>query len=304
MPQAQREVAVTTSDVEVGEGPRKRLVRKHEQVNYAEPKAEETDWIETPKKKVRTVRVEVAEVEADVAAFPNDDDDEDEEHEVLELRPRKKAPPKRRARVPVDSIGYDSAGQEVRKREFQQAPSEQYLRARIRAMEHGLVFLGRERCDAPTYPAEKFEIQGITSNYNVNIGLVNKCTCRDHAFRGSQYLCKHIIYVLLYVLRVRPDLQYQLAFTSNELREIFSNAPLAPTERVVEAVFDPNRKPVEGGCPICYMDFEPEGEVIVYCKGSCGNNVHGHCIQQWDMTKKREGRPTTCPYCRHHWVQG
>ena len=49
-----------------------------------------------------------------------------------------------------------------------------------------------------------------------------------------------------------------------------------------------NRKPVEGDCPICFMEFEPN-ESIVWCKAACGNNIHKHCFEQWAVTTRSSG---------------
>jgi hypothetical protein len=62
---------------------------------------------------------------------------------------------------------------------------------------------------------------------------------------------------------------------------------------------DGNRKLIEGECPICYDDLEPGKDAIVYCKASCGNNVHKDCMQKWiEMTRDK----ATCPYCRATWA--
>jgi hypothetical protein len=101
-------------------------------------------------------------------------------------------------------------------------------------------------------------------------------------------------------------MQYQLAFLSDELREIFANAPVTrapdlglndgdsdhPTEEVI-------RKPVEAECPICVFAMEP-GENIVWCRAACGQNFHQECFEQW--RKSKMGGRVTCVYCRSEWL--
>ncbi len=91
-------------------------------------------------------------------------------------------------------------------------------------------------------------------------------------------LCK----VLHNILKAPEDLQYQLAFLSDELRQIFTAAPLpasAPASGLDRGTADSNRKAIEGDCPICFMELCPDTEEIVYCKAACGNNIHQSCFE-------------------------
>lgn len=109
--------------------------------------------------------------------------------------------------------------------------------------------------------------------------------------------------VLVRVLKVPPELQYQLAFLTTELRAIIAQAPPIPSASATNADGPGNRKPIEGDCPICVVEFEPaDGEEIVYCKAACGNNVHKQCFEQWAATKKKGSDAVTCPFCRTPWV--
>lgn len=140
---------------------------------------------------------------------------------------------------------------------------------------------------------------GTTGNiYHITVDKVPSCSC-PHARKGNQ--CKHVVYVLSRVLRVPVHLEYQLAFITSELNEIFAKAPPLPSATAEESEKDGNRKPLEGECPICCVDFEPENEKeqVVYCKAACGNNVHKECFDQWAATKR--GGPVPCPYCRTPW---
>lgn len=89
------------------------------------------------------------------------------------------------------------------------------------------------------------------------------------------------------MLKAPWDLQYQLAFLSHELREIFAAAPLSTSTSASgcdNENSESNRKIIEGDCPICFMDFSPETEEIVYCKAACGNNIHQSCFEvRWSL---------------------
>lgn len=181
------------------------------------------------------------------------------------------------------------------------APSS-YLEVKSRALTQRLTVLLRERCGSDELPEEKVLIAGSTGNiYTINIGLVPSCDC-PHAKKGNQ--CKHIVYIMLRVLKAREHVAYQLALTGTELRELIKNAPLIPgvetngNDKPGEEQ-DDNRKPIEGECPICYDGLNPASDEIVYCKASCGNNVHKACMQSWIQVAAR-GK-ATCPYCRSSW---
>lgn len=120
-----------------------------------------------------------------------------------------------------------------------------------------------------SHPVEIISLAGTTGNiYSITVDKVPACDC-PHAKKGNQ--CKHIIYCLTRVLRVRPDLEYQLGFLSSELREIFANAPALPSTTAAESDKDGNRKALED-CGICCEDFDVKNETeeVVFCKASCG----------------------------------
>jgi uncharacterized protein YbjQ (UPF0145 family) len=90
---------------------------------------------------------------------------------------------------------------------------------------------------------------------------------------------------------------------TEELAEIFANAPETPqshdgTQDTTDT--GGRRKPIEGDCPVCVMEFEEsdKSEDIIWCKAACGNNIHRHCFEQW--AKSKPGAPK-CVYCRTVW---
>ena len=191
--------------------------------------------------------------------------------------------------------------EEKRLRRYRARAPQSYLEIKERALTQRLTVLDRERCGTDEVPEEKVVMAGSTGNvYTQHICHVPSCDC-PHAKKGNQ--CKHIVYVMLRVLRAPENVGYQLALTSEELRELFKNAapiPSADPTDTTTTAEDGNRKPIEGECPICYMDFETEQEPIVYCKAGCGNNVHKDCMQKWTSAKAGKA---TCPYCRAQWAE-
>jgi hypothetical protein len=171
---------------------------------------------------------------------------------------------------------------------------------RQRAVSQRMFVIERKRGGTTEVPEEHVDIAGTTGNiYTVSIRPLPDCTC-PHAQKGNQ--CKHIVYVLSQVLKVTAPLEWQLAFVSSELREIFENAPPIPTDDVEADSGDGKRKPIEDECPICCMEFEVGKEEIVYCKAACGNNIHKHCFEQWATAKKGSRGGVTCPFCRTAWA--
>ncbi|KAI5860951.1 hypothetical protein GGS23DRAFT_578098 [Durotheca rogersii] len=176
-----------------------------------------------------------------------------------------------------------------------------------RATSQRFYVLGRTRCGTAECPEESVELTGSTGNiYTVRIAREPACTCPDAA-RGNH--CKHIVYVMAKVLRAPFDLVYQLALVAAELREIFAGAPPpadASSDRDRSGADEAPgaRKVLEGDCPICYTPLDG-AEDSVYCRASCGQNMHQACFQMWAVTARASGGgQVTCPMCRAPWAQG
>jgi hypothetical protein len=210
--------------------------------------------------------------------------------------PPKKAPARKR-----DKGDSDAPTEEKRARLFRKKAPQSYTAVKERALTQRLTVLSRERCGSEDMPEEKVVVAGSTGNvYTISIGLVPSCDC-PYAKKGNQ--CKHIICVMLRVLKAREEVAYQLALISSELREVMKNAPPIPGVETDDTdgteMTDGNRKPIEGECPICY-DNLGDKEVIVYCRASCGNNVHKTCMRSWMAASHGKA---TCPYCRAKWEE-
>ncbi|PGH08277.1 hypothetical protein AJ79_06064 [Helicocarpus griseus UAMH5409] len=186
---------------------------------------------------------------------------------------------------------------EKRRRVFRKHAPQTFLTKLERARTQRMFVVDRTREGTEEVPTERVQIVGTTGNiYEVAIELEPYCTCPDSE-KGNQ--CKHIVYVLCNVLKVPDHLQYQLAFLSSELREIFANAPVNPKDNASKENESGKRKPIEGDCPICFMEFEPAREEIVWCKAACGNNIHKTCFEKWAATQSQNG--VRCVYCRSNW---
>ena len=170
-----------------------------------------------------------------------------------------------------------------------------------------------------------FVVLGTTGNvYDVTIQRVPHCTCPDHA-NGN--LCKHILFVLLKVMRVpsTSPLIYQTAWIGSELEEmmdgmrlrfqqvsgVMANAAVQESYKTMKGVdpaspieADDDDKKVgardeEEDCPIC---FDPlSSSASTRCSSHCGTSFHQSCVQQW---KKQQRRTPTCPICRGSWAEG
>ncbi|KAJ0414964.1 RING finger domain protein [Aspergillus carlsbadensis] len=187
---------------------------------------------------------------------------------------------------------------ERRARRFRKEPPKSFRERLDRAVTQRMFVVGQTVDGADGVPEMKFDIVGSTGNlYRISIGKEPTCNCPDGA-KGNQ--CKHICYVLVKVLRAPTHLQYQLAFLSTELSEIYENSPLRHVkEKAEEPETDGKRKPVEGDCPICFMEFAPDKEIIIWCRAACGNNVHANCFHKWAATQNSRG--VRCVYCRSPW---
>ncbi|KAL2816104.1 hypothetical protein BJX63DRAFT_388270 [Aspergillus granulosus] len=187
---------------------------------------------------------------------------------------------------------------ERRARRYRSSPPKSFQERLERAVTQRMFVVGETVAGTAEAPEMTFDIVGTTGNlYKTSIGKEPTCSCPDGA-KGNQ--CKHICYVLVKVLKAPAHLQYQLAFLSSELCEIYRNSPLRHVKKIAEEPEkDGKRKPVEGDCPICFMEFEPSKESIIWCRAACGNNVHATCFQKWAATQNSQG--VRCVYCRTPW---
>ncbi|EEP80761.1 conserved hypothetical protein [Uncinocarpus reesii 1704] len=166
--------------------------------------------------------------------------------------------------------------EEKRLRPFRKKAPQTYLTKLARATTQRMFVVKRQREETTDGLEESVHIVGTTGNvYKVVIGKV---------------LCN--------VLKVKDYLQYQLAFLSSELCDIFDNAPLSPVESASNDG-QGKRKPIDGDCPICFMEFDAANDEVVWCKAACGNNIHKACFQQW--VASQAGKEVRCVYCRSPW---
>ncbi|KAI9697034.1 MAG: hypothetical protein M1836_004995 [Candelina mexicana] len=191
----------------------------------------------------------------------------------------------------------EDGGEEKRLRRFRSSAPKTYQEKLERAVTQRMFVIGRTRRGTPEVPEEAIDLAGTTGNiYQVTIGKEPMCTCPDNQ-KGNQ--CKHIIYVLVNVLKAPDHLRYQLAFVSSELREIFAHAPAPLADAKNDEDHPGKRKPIEGPCPVCFLDLEADTDDIVWCKAACGNNIHKHCFEQWAASQR--GKEVKCVYCRTLW---
>jgi len=197
-------------------------------------------------------------------------------------------------------------GEEKRLKSYRKQAPQKYATIAHRATTQRMVVIDRRRTSnhdcplsTPDCPMEEVDLAGSTGNiYTVKITHIPECTCPDFRINVNPQ-CKHILYVLLKVLKAPEPLNFQAALLTSELEEIFNLAGPLPTEAVHTEDKDGKRKPIEGDCPICCEELSQEKETIVWCQAACGNNLHKTCFDQWAATKGHG--QVTCPYCRTQW---
>lgn len=138
-------------------------------------------------------------------------------------------------------------------------------------------------CSADTYMYLLYSVQpNYHSLYFANILLSSICNgCHWGievpagilAIRESLQtpIKHHSVYISLTQLRDAQELREMLAAFS--LKRILDTTTLASTGE---------RKPIEGGCPICFHDFETNKKTT-WCQ-SCGSNFHEACFKKWERT--------------------
>ncbi|EFJ51142.1 hypothetical protein VOLCADRAFT_103541 [Volvox carteri f. nagariensis] len=225
---------------------------------------------------------------------------------------------------------------------YRSTPSREVYARIQRAMPgsaHRMFLVDSKQLSAPGSsdgPAQEFHVLGATGNvYTVVISRSPSCSCPDFA---KGHLCKHVLFVMLRVLRQSPDnpVIWQKGLLTREVEEVLG--PLAAagsgTAAVDQSVLATElvrqryaavaggssssgaagaasggggvQRPVEGDCPICYEAMvAPSGggrgaEANTFCM-SCGNNMHKTCFDRWASSKRSSGQVVTCVYCRAAW---
>ncbi|KAF8063783.1 Map3k1 [Scenedesmus sp. PABB004] len=224
----------------------------------------------------------------------------------------------------------DAWGSAVR---YAPMPSQAVLERIARAQPgsgHRMFLLGTSElrpAGAPGGRAQQFSVLGATANvYEVTIGCHPHCSCPD--FPRSR-LCKHVLFVLLRVLRVAPHdpIVWQKALLAREaeallggqhsqgadLTGVLADArTLQAFRRATGAAGGEDeeqeqqqqgvaRRPVEGDCPICFEELQDGGEPLEWC-ATCGNSLHAACFSRWADTKRRGHATVTCCFCRAPWA--
>ncbi|KAK6401545.1 hypothetical protein LTR95_019176, partial [Oleoguttula sp. CCFEE 5521] len=165
----------------------------------------------------------------------------------------------------IPRLSYEQV--ETRIKPFVPVATESYETFLGRAHTQKMVILERTRgfeedCHAndDACPYHEIRIAGSTGNvYTVVISHLPTCSCPNASFKSKssgEGLCKHALYVLHYVLKAPEHLCYQTAFLTSELKEFDAGAPAFPAQAIEEEAMDGKRKPMEGDCPICFMEFE------------------------------------------------
>lgn len=54
-------------------------------------------------------------------------------------------------------------------------------------------------------------------------------------------------------------------------------------------------------CPICYEELDAGKEDRVFCRKSCGRNIHARCMKVWADHQATLDKQLTCPLCRGLW---
>ncbi|KAI9346412.1 hypothetical protein DFJ73DRAFT_796772 [Zopfochytrium polystomum] len=192
--------------------------------------------------------------------------------------------------------------------------------------------------DAARHPPPRLCRARLDGNvYTVQVCQHPVCDCPDFD-RG--YLCKHLLFVYLKVLRLSSDdpLVWQTSLLRLELASMLqlSSDPRATANRAVVKTYRAivrtqsgeeagenhdededddddedtvvRQKPLDGAsCPICFDAFRGRSgadAVVVWCRASCGNNIHAACFEKWRRAKLRTGARVDCVCCRAAWVAG
>ncbi|KAF6197991.1 hypothetical protein GE061_007736 [Apolygus lucorum] len=142
--------------------------------------------------------------------------------------------------------------------------------------------------------------------HRVCVGATHSCSCP--VFRSTRDICVHLAWILIRKLglQMTNPLSYQLGMSERELNEcLYPRREVRPKKKPRVLRTDKptpvKRRTVQEGdqCPICLEEFHTKRSPVVYCKYSCGQGMHGGCMQV--VAKHQEGPDLSCPLCRGHF---
>ncbi|CAJ1455457.1 unnamed protein product, partial [Effrenium voratum] len=239
----------------------------------------------------------------------------------LGVRPKEEPKPKkRRAAKPSARTGREKRTKtestaadpkqpgEKRPARFVPKPSARVQERIDRAFGHRLYFLAR----APAEGGEKLDVLGSTGNvYHVELrSQGNACSCLDFAKGGG--VCKHLLFVMLRVLKLARDDHrvWQSGLTESELQPLLSALRSSDFQGVqADATVmrgyqqaaggggGAARQPLPADCPICFEEILSESGASDFCR-VCGHNLHTDCQRRWAASGNCGD---TCPMCRSPW---
>ncbi|KAG7144908.1 hypothetical protein HYQ46_006358 [Verticillium longisporum] len=146
-----------------------------------------------------------------------------------------------------------------------------------------------------------FYIRGSDKTYCITINDSPKCDCPAKKYKPQNH-CKHIIYVLVHILRAPEALIHQRKLLEDEIRALLTQGPnLRPTLNQINN--DPTMKDgiakdkTAQDCPVCYQSLGDEDSVTCV---TCGRHAHESCHKKWEHENSGWG-PLKCLTCQSIW---
>lgn len=148
-------------------------------------------------------------------------------------------------------------------------------------------------------------------HYNVIVSNHRTCSCTCHDYRVSHQLCKHLLYLLVRVVKEtsiygevdRDRFQEYVPAIMNKLSSIFysrgydtATTTTTNDSEIKEEDDDNSSTNILCDCVICLTEVESQDELFT-CTSTCKKPLgHIQCVQGWMK------RNATCPLCRGHFV--
>ncbi|KAH9909156.1 hypothetical protein F4778DRAFT_215871 [Xylariomycetidae sp. FL2044] len=148
-------------------------------------------------------------------------------------------------------------------------------------------------------PSIQFTVaSGYAGSYRVRISKFPECDCPFKKYQ-SDPICKHILYVVVHVLKAPEPLRWQTGFLSDELHNLFEPILQASPERSPKTSNYGTLSAAEN-CSVCFKDLDDNSEVVACLK--CGDHSHRRCFNV--SAHHRSGwEPLQCLSCHSAWDQ-
>lgn len=156
-----------------------------------------------------------------------------------------------------------------------------------RALSQRIYLIG---CESKKEDNYNFTMVGIQSNYTLSVVKGGNLSCSCYDCKISKHFCKHLINLLVKVMRVQPEIVNENQFKVMDEYLVLCAAYLKSKEPLLAREITE-----EDDCPICLESLLSSKEALSSCR-TCRKSLHTDCFSKCVKFNSK------CCYCRAEWI--